>query len=174
MNFTFYDTGFKLTFLTDDVLTTGGFFSPDLRICSYTFNVHVFLFIWDETNAQEKSLWLVLLVSIHAYWNEMWIWQDWGPEEQKGRVDAHWESGHLVWNAKVHCLCWEKAESKTPSFVKELKKGPASCQTGEKTHTAVAEQGVLSFTLSLSQACVCAGRVRWASSVLAFGRVKEK
>lgn len=46
MNFTFYDTGFKLTFLTDDVLTTGGFFFfPDLRICSYTFNVNVFVFI---------------------------------------------------------------------------------------------------------------------------------
>lgn len=45
MNFTFYDTGFKLTFLTDDVLTTGGFFFPDLRICSYAFNVNVFLFI---------------------------------------------------------------------------------------------------------------------------------
>lgn len=45
MNFTFCDTGFKLTFLTDDVLTTGGFFFPDLRICSYTFNVNVFVFI---------------------------------------------------------------------------------------------------------------------------------
>lgn len=31
MNFTFYDTGFKLTFLTDDVLTTGGFFFSRLK-----------------------------------------------------------------------------------------------------------------------------------------------
>lgn len=71
-------------------------------------------------------------------------------------MDAHWESGRLVWNAKVHCLCWEKAESKTPSFVKELKKGPASCQTGEKTHTAVAEQGSpVIHTQLVSGLCLC-------------------
>lgn len=39
-----------------------------------------------------------------------------GLRSKKRRVDALWESAHLVWNAKVRWLCWEKAESKTPSF----------------------------------------------------------
>lgn len=77
-------------------------------------------------------------------------------------MEAHWEGAHLVRNAKVHCLCWGKAESKAPSFVQELKKDPAPCQTGGKTHTAVTERGekVAEHGVSLSQACVCAGRVR--------------
>lgn len=46
--FAFYDAGFELTFVTDEVLTTVClvvvFFSGK-RICSYAFNVNEWLFI---------------------------------------------------------------------------------------------------------------------------------
>lgn len=162
-----------------------GFF-PDLRICSYTFNVNVFLFIWNETNAQEKELWLVLLVSIHAYWNEMWIWQDSGPEEQKegwmhsGRVPILYGmqrcTGCVGKKQRAEHLPLFKSLRKGSSPLPDKLENPHSCgRAGREGGRAWGQVFLfLSFTLSLSQACVCAGRVTWALSVLTFGRVKEK
>lgn len=58
----------------------------------------------------------------------------------KGRVDALWESAHLVWNAKVRsagCAGKKQNAKHLPLFERD----PAPCQTGEKTHAAVVERG---------------------------------
>lgn len=111
---------------------------------------------------------------------------DWGHEEQKegwvhsGRVP-------ILYGMQRSTGCvGKKQKAKHLPLFKSLRKGsgplpdrwenPRSCgREGREGGRAWSQLFLfLSFTLSLSQAHVCVGRVRRAFSELAFGRVKGK